>query len=219
MAVIALIKRDTAKIIYAAADGVFIKDSVSGVYMLALDDFDKAVYLADNEGRLAHVCVYRRDVAEYLHKIHQHSKFAENVQAAYLKRVKVHTATCVRQANVRVLCGNDADMAIEFFANSYPADYITFLIENSVLFGGFLDEKLCGCIGIHAEGSMGLLKVCENNRRQGFGTQLAAKMVNTLLDRGQTPFAQIEYDNMASIALCRRLGFEISDKTLYRLID
>jgi len=48
---------------------------------------------------------------------------------------------------------------------------------------------------------------------------LGGFMINTLLDRGEVPFSQIEFDNEPSISAHKKLGFKISSNTLYRLID
>lgn len=70
----------------------------------------------------------------------------------------------------------------------------------------------------HAEeGSIGILEVLDEYRGRGFGSALEKFMVNRILEKGQTPFAQISVDNQVSMDLQRKLGFEISTERVYWL--
>jgi Acetyltransferases len=83
------------------------------------------------------------------------------------------------------------------------------------LFGGFRNGTLIGFIGNHLEGSMGLLEIFPKYRRLGYGTLLESYLVNQMLDKDLIPFAQIEIDNDKSKALHNKLGFKISQDSVY----
>lgn len=72
--------------------------------------------------------------------------------------------------------------------------------------GGFLGEELVGFIGMHGEGSMGMLEVFPPYRHRGFARQLEAAKIASELERGYIPWAQVFPDNSASIQLQHSLG-------------
>jgi len=217
MAMIAPIKKGSAEIIYAESGGVFMKEMESGVYMISINDFDKAKELLDSVSKPMHICVYQKDTADYLYTKHSYKKYVENVQTAYMKREYVQTT--FDALDIQPLTLTQLDWVYENYSDHLSYDYLKGRIENGELYGGVLDGELCGFVGRHADGSIGIMKVLEKFRGKGLATILEGSMINVMLDRGEIPFSQIEFDNEASIRLHRKLGFEISHRTLYRLID
>ena len=67
--------------------------------------------------------------------------------------------------------------------------------------GGFV-----GYMGIHSEGSMGILQIFPEHRRHGYAEELECFMLSAVLSRGMIPYAQIAPDNAASLSLQRKLG-------------
>ena len=64
--------------------------------------------------------------------------------------------------------------------------------------GAFGTVCCWGLPGMHPEGSVGMLEVLPEYRRQGAATALMAAMVNFCLERGCVPFSQIFAGNEAS---------------------
>ena len=87
--------------------------------------------------------------------------------------------------------------------------------EGPDFLGGYLDGTLAGYIGIHSEGSMGMLYVFPPFRRHGYAEALYGTLINSQLGKGRLPFAQIIADNGASLQLQRKLGLRVSDGLLY----
>lgn len=104
---------------------------------------------------------------------------------------------------------------------SHPVglDYLRERLEAGVFHGVFVDGRLAGFAGVHAEGSLGMLEVLPEFRRQGVAMQLQAYMTNWHLSLGYTPFAQVKVGNLASLALQRKSGYAISDRTVTWLMD
>jgi len=94
------------------------------------------------------------------------------------------------------------------------APYIRGRIDAGEIWGAFRDEELTGFIGLHDEGSMGLLVVFDQYRRQGIAEYLVVDLANRLLAQGRTPHDHIIVGNTASESLQRKLGFTISTRTL-----
>ena len=77
--------------------------------------------------------------------------------------------------------------------------------------GAYLFGEFVGCIGVHGEGSMGMLYVFPAYRRRGYAEALYATLINNQLEKGRLPFAQILEDNGASVALQRKMGLKLSE--------
>ena len=87
--------------------------------------------------------------------------------------------------------------------------------ERPDFLGGYLGEDLVGYVGLHGEGSMGLLHVFEPYRRRGFAEALYGTLINNQLAKGRLPFAQIIAGNEASMELHRKWDFRIADELIY----
>lgn len=97
------------------------------------------------------------------------------------------------------------------------ASYLLDRLESGVMLGAFDGDTLVGFIGIHGEGSVGLLQVHPDYRRRGIGKLLEAHMINRSLALGQTPYGSVLTDNGPSLALQRSLGMTISANTFHWL--
>jgi GNAT superfamily N-acetyltransferase len=165
----------------------------------------------DRIGRQAHICVYQKDIADYFYQKYGYKKYAINVQAVYKKTDYVELIS--RSLGIRPLSLAHLEWVHEHNGH-LDYDYLKKRLGCGAIYGGYLGGELCSSVGVHAEGALGILKVLENLRRQGFALEIVGHMVNILLDRGEVPFSQIEFDNIASIGLHKKLGFEISTDTL-----
>ena len=87
------------------------------------------------------------------------------------------------------------------------AEYVNERILAGAMYGAFSEDHLVGFIGIHTEGSLGMLYVDEAYRKQGIASSLEAYLVNHMLEQGFTSFTQVKEDNEASIRLQEKLGF------------
>ena len=76
---------------------------------------------------------------------------------------------------------------------------------------------MVGFIGQHLEGSMGLLEVLPQYRKNGYGMELEQTMINYMLEKGLIPFCQVEVTNEKSLRLQKKLGLTISREQVYWL--
>ena len=135
-------------------------------------------------------------------------------QAAYLRTQPPVLQDCglaIRQLDVSGLPQVAAHYQLE------GEDYLRSLLERGQLFGGFLNGVMVGFAGRHAEGSIGLLEILPQYRRQGFATELERYMIRLELSLCHIPFWQVLTDNAPSLALQRSLGMTISSGTLHWL--
>lgn len=97
--------------------------------------------------------------------------------------------------------------------HNYPSrdrDYLNTRLASHNLWAGYVDEQLIGFIGIHDDGSIGLLYVLEAFRQRGFGTQLLTAMTAYFLARQWRPYSQIVTTNSASLRLHEMVGYTLS---------
>ena len=104
--------------------------------------------------------------------------------------------------------------------HSYPnPKYLGERLDAGVMHGAFEGEELLGFIGMHSEGSVGLLEVLPAHRRRGVASALLAYMTNWCLERGWTPFSKIYEGNTASEGLHQKLRWELSRQQLFWVMD
>ena len=211
------IERGTAEIIYAGDDGVFIKDSVSSAYMLTTEDEALAKKLLDDAGRRALFCVFQKPSADYLMEKFEYNNMTENFQAVYLSEKPVVVSPT--DLDIRTLGTEWQDRLFEHYHDDVDYDYLGRRLRDRAIYGGFIGDELCGFVGSHEEGSIGILKVLEKYRRRGFAAVLEGHMINIFLEKGDLPFAQVNPSNEASLKLHKKLGFELSRERLYWLFD
>ena len=108
------------------------------------------------------------------------------------------------------------------FANYHSCSdpkYLRERLDAGVMRGAFAQGQLLGFIGMHSEGSVGMLEVLPPYRRRGVALALMAAMANHCLERGWVPFSQIFDGNTASLELHRRLGWTLCPEKLYWVMD
>ena len=95
--------------------------------------------------------------------------------------------------------------------------YVRERIAAGDVFGIYIEGKLCGFIGCHNDGSMGMLYVEDAYRRQGLAASLEGYLINKQREQGMIPYAHIVNGNEASIQLQERLGLNLSDPAIWWL--
>ena len=74
-------------------------------------------------------------------------------------------------------------------------------IARGELFAAEYNGTLAGFMGLHGDGSMGMLETFPAYRKLGIGRALEKHLINFCLDRGYTPYGQVFCDNDASFSL------------------
>ena len=96
-------------------------------------------------------------------------------------------------------------------------DYVEARINEGVMYGAFVEDRLVGFMGMHNEGSLGLLYVEEAYRRHGIAVSLESYVINITLEKGWTPYGHVIVGNEESFLLQEKLGLYRSDKTIWWL--
>lgn len=93
--------------------------------------------------------------------------------------------------------------------------YLAQRVSCGAMYGAFDGEELAGFIGLHAEGTVGLLEVLPQYRRRGVATLLQSYLTDLELSRGHIPYGQVFDGNAPSLALQRSLGYQCSAGPMY----
>ncbi len=80
---------------------------------------------------------------------------------------------------------------------------------NRGVFGGFVNDKCIGFIGMHEEGTMGMLEVLPEYFHRGYGSALEMYLCNHLISENRIPFCHIINGNEASIKLQKKIGLYV----------
>lgn len=122
----------------------------------------------------------------------------------------------VRHKDIRCLTMEHLD----YVSGHYSYDdrsYVEARIREGAMYGAFMDDRLVGFVGMHSEGSLGLLYVEEPYRRCGIALSLEAFIINRTLEKGWTPYGHVIVGNEESFALQEKLGLYRSDRTVWWL--
>lgn len=124
----------------------------------------------------------------------------------------------VRHKDIRRLTVEDLAYVSEHYRHG-TEKYVEERILAGVMYGAFADGRLIGFIGTHDEGSMGMLYVEEQYRRQGIGESLLSYNINRVMERGWVPYSHVLEDNPASERLQEKLGLYKASKPVWWLCN
>lgn len=207
------LSRGNGEILYAQGRDILIHDRKSGACLLSGADARSGEKLAGLVPEGISLFVTSQ---EYLNGPLM-ERFGVSVrnhcyQACYTRREPLS----VRHKDIRPLGEEYLDYILEHY-HLGNREYILDRIRGKVMYGAFLNGEIVGFVGMHDDGSMGMLYVEEDHRGKGLGQSLESYMVNRVKDLGWTPYCHVFTDNEASIRLQKRLGLYLSDDTVWWL--
>jgi len=214
MDMISPIKRGTAEVLHADEGGVLLYETKSGAYMMSVTTHEIGEVLLRNlpsDGLF--VCHQDFMLDDFKAKMGQ-ADILENYQGAYLGKELLKTPN---NMDFQPLSMEDLAIVHANYDIDLGEEYLAGRIADGELFGGYENGEMIGFIGIHAEGSMGMLQVFDNHQGKGFGAGLYANVTNHQLNRGLVPFGQVNVNNSASLHIARKLGFSMGDHRVYWL--
>jgi len=212
MDMIEVIGRGSAQIIAANEKGVLLMDNISGAYMLTVSDQNTGIQFLDHVTKAELFVVHQEFCVKEVEKRYPLKRSMICYQGVWnsKERMDIPYEGLIFQA----LTEEDTEIVAEMYSHPIAHDYIRGRIQAKEMFGAFLADKLAGFIGLHEEGSMGMLEVSEEFRRKGIGISLVAYLSNYLLAQGRTPFSQIVKTNTGSYQMHEKMGFSISEDCL-----
>lgn len=209
------VRRGQAQILQCAENGVLLRNLPSGAYMMSARDGRTADFLLSRVKHadlfVGHQEFFMEDATEKLGL----GKRMVCFQAVYQGTAPLPQPDA--GVGIRALDESHLPFVRAHYSTVSDGGYLQSRLKSGTMFGAFAGETLCGFIGMHAEGSMGLLEVLPEYRRRGIALALETFLTNRILGNGAVPFGQVIRGNGASLALQRRLGFTVSGQPVYWL--
>ena len=209
------IRRGTARILAADARGVLLQEMKSGAYMLSAKNREAAKDLFGLVDTMSLACM------------HQDFAAAECAQKFGLSvTLRCHQAVWPREKApavpsspycVQTLTADRLDAVAATYSHDIGRAYLAGRIADGEMLGAFCGGELAGFIGMHEEGSMGMLEVSPSFQRRGVATLLLSKLIERVLAQGLVPFSQFLENNEPSRKLHAHLGFLISEESIHWL--
>lgn len=213
MGMIFPVMRGSVEIVYEGRDGVLLRETESGAYMMSMSDRVKGTELLDQIGRQELVCLHQQWAADHMAE-YGYEKSLVCVQAVYEKKEPVALG---KSLDIRALNAGHIDEIYAVYNKNVSYEYLKERLGRGALYGAYAGAELVGFGGTHAEGSIGILEIFDSHRGRGFGAELLGFVTNAILESGQIPFSQVTIGNKASMRLHQKLRFTMSDKELYWL--
>ncbi|MCL2187453.1 MAG: GNAT family N-acetyltransferase [Defluviitaleaceae bacterium] len=208
------IKRGTAKILHSCENGVCLLEEKSGAYMASAGTRQAGETILKLLPPRGVFSFHQRWMAEEMQRRARFDTFTENVQVVYDGPMPLPASTTLV---LKPLDISHLPTVLENYDVAVGADYLRQTLADGRLFGGYYGGRLVGFGGIHAEGSIGLLKVFAPFQNKGYGTALVRLLTDFQLSQNAVPFAQIEVRNAASLAVFAKAGYALSPEKIYWL--
>ena len=138
----------------------------------------------------------------------------ECLQAVYTRREKLPITGLYRTdggvlengISIRPLTMEYLDTACAVYHTVDDPEYMRGRIAKGAMYGAFIDGQLAGFMGVHDEGSIGLLEVLPEYRRRHVAMALETYVFNRFIEQGMIPYGQIVVGNEASGRLQEKMG-------------
>lgn len=128
------------------------------------------------------------------------------IQAVYTKQTPFVLSDTLTIRNLTV---DDLPIVLANYKNA-DERYIAERVQSGCMIGCEVDGQLASFIGMHAEGTIGMLEVLPPYRRHHIGEELQKAYINRMLADNRVPYCHVMTHNEASLALQRKLGMTFS---------
>ncbi len=207
-----VIDRGTAEIIEETGDMIFLRDTVSGAYMLAADDGKLGVETLKRHEGLGYGLIMTtcREAYEYARDSYGFGECCECFQFAYLGDIPEEDP----RLTLRTACPDDLDTIMRVYDQVSREEMLRDIRRGAVMMA-YDGGDLVGFMGEHLEGSLGMLYVFPKFRRKGYASALENAGFAKLIREGRTPFGQVIKGNTASMELQKKKRLTKADRTVY----
>ena len=217
------VRRGKAVMLHESENGVLLYEKSSRIYMLAANDLEGAGLALTAmtgqklEGDRCFIVAHGEAAKEAVYARFPVAREQKCYQVAYFGEPRsvggVLTLSTPTQEEVE---------AVKRIYELEPPENIEALYRQGKLFSarkasGEEEGSFVGFIGIHPEGSMGMLHVFEQYRRRGYAEEIEKCLINQLIARGESPYGHVMIGNEASLALQEKLGMETAGQFVYWL--
>lgn len=206
------LNRGIMNVVACREDGVLTYNEPGEVYLLAADTLEAGKALCAGVEKLELVSTHEWETVPFLCEKYGLDKWSRCTQAVYLKKEPLPVP---EGFEIRQLGEESFQVILDNYQAFSDPQYIHGRLAAGVMHGAVENGQVMGFIGMHAEGSVGLLQVLPPYQRRGVATALMAYMTNWCLERGWTPFSQIFEGNVASTELHKKMGWTLCQQEMF----
>ena len=202
-----LVRRENGAVLYQGSEGTIARKEDDGAVITDILDGQRLCALLDGLKlpKLELLTVKSRETADELAQHFHWNGRNPCSQWVYCRPEPPEQMSC----DIRPLTQAYAAVAAEHYhLIDDSLSYLTARIAAGRMWGLFEDGRLAGFIGMHSEGSMGMLEILPEYRRKGYGYALEAFLIAWHLQQGWTPYCHVIDGNEASLHLQKKLGLE-----------
>lgn len=207
-------------VFYHEDDGLIMLERESQSIMISMTDIDKFKRLW-SQCHLDQYQLYnvkQKEVVDLLINEYHKKDYFACYQAVYPHQ-QLLDLTIPQDVSIQQLSLSYLDDVNQIYHHMDDKDYLKERIEQKAMWGLFVDDELAGFIGMHREGSMGILEIKKAYQHHGYGYLLEGYLINELLKQKKVPYCQVVEGNEASLALQRKLHMKISSRYSYWVFD
>lgn len=213
------IRRGSAEILSASNEGVLLIDIPSKIYMLCSNNNEiskKFINMLPDDFNI--ITVHDKFSFDLLMEKYVFSETMTCYNTVYTKKIPISFDKSM--VVIKPLTIEYKNNVINSYSKMDIVDvsYIENRLNADVMIGAFINNNLCGFIGVHEEGSIGMLEVFPEYKGKGIGSALQIAATNAALAHKRYPYGQVVETNIASTSLQKKLGFELSKEKVYWLI-
>lgn len=216
MDMIELINRGRAVLVAREDEKILLKDKDTDIFYYAGDTEEFLQKLSESvQNSIETLVLHEKDLASTVKEAFDLREVQECYQAVYTQKERLSITGLYRADGQPT----EAGLVIRPFTIEdckkmtacEPKDiYIQERMASGCMYGAFLEGKLAGYIGIHADGRIGMLYVFEEYRGRNIAKALETYMINLTLELGWTPYGTIPEDNTPAIKLQESLGIPLA---------
>lgn len=215
---IELINRGRAEIIYGEDDEYLLRDINTGIGFHTKPE-GAIAFAFDMEDNMKPACIILHQT-KYIKQLEEagYNNNAVCKQAVWTRREKMPARGLYKTDagitedgyTIKLLGRDDFEAAAKLYKGFDGDGYLYDRIMDGAVYGAFDIERLIGVIGLHEEGSIGMLSVDPEYRRKKLAMALETYIFNLAIEKGQIPYGQVIVGNEASMALQKKLGLYFS---------
>ncbi len=202
-----LLKRENGCILYEGSEGSIVREGCAGTVISDITDADRLCQLLKQLKLpdFSIIALKSREAAQKVQSEYGFDGCNPCSQWVYIAKEPPKWADC----DIRLLTAQSARTVGEHYHES--VDYVRERIAAERMWGLYEDGTLAGFIGMHSEGSIGMLEVFPEFRHKGYGYALEAYLISLHLQRGWVPYCHVIDGNEASLRLQKKLGMVCAD--------
>ncbi|MBQ8822924.1 MAG: tRNA (guanosine(37)-N1)-methyltransferase TrmD [Lachnospiraceae bacterium] len=205
-----LLNRGIGEVLYERNMDIVLYEPDSELYMVSAESKESADYLVEKYLKDAGLVLTTSEEVVQVLIAKKNMRVNEKVwQYVYTLKEPLP----VKYKDIRRLTMEHLSYVTEHYDENEA--YLRRLIEKGHMFGAFVEDKIVGFVGIHVEGSCGLLFVDSACRGMGLGQSLENYIINYVKSLGFTPYGHVVEGNVASTKLQEKNGLYISEEPLY----